>query len=79
MTNLEKYNLAYIESFNLKEINPEELCYKGIPAWDSVGHMSLIAAIEDSFDIEILPDDVMDINSYDKGKTILSENYNISF
>jgi acyl carrier protein len=44
--------------------------------WDSVGHMGLIAEIEEAFDIELEMDDVIDFSSYVKGKDILKK-YNI--
>jgi len=72
MTNIEKYNQAFMEIFDVTTSDLEGLKYKSIPAWDSVGHMSLIAAIEEAFDIEILTDDIVDLSSYEKGKEIIS-------
>ena len=66
MTNLEKYNKAFCDSFEITE----EL-------WDSVGHMSLVANLEDAFDIMMETDDIIDLSSYEKGKEILTKNYNI--
>lgn len=71
MTNLEKYNRAFIESLEIREENLEGLEYQGIAEWDSVGHMSLIASIEDVFDIMMDTDDIIDFSSYEKGKEIL--------
>ena len=51
MTNLEKYNQAFVESFGVSKDQLETLEYQGIPEWDSEGHMQLIAALEDAFDI----------------------------
>ncbi len=79
MTNLGKYNQAFIESLEVSEEQIAGLEYQGIEAWDSVGHMSLIAAIEDAFDIMMDTDDIIDLNSYEKGKEILSSNYGIEF
>ena len=47
--------------------------------WDSVGHMSLIANLEEAFDIMMEMDDIIDLSSYEKGKEILSDNYGIAF
>ena len=44
--------------------------------WDSVGHMGLMAEIEEAFDIQLEMDDVIDFGSYDKGKEILKK-YNV--
>ena len=79
MTNLEKYNQAFIESLEVTEDQLNGLQYQQIPNWDSVGHMGLIAAIEDAFDIMMDTDDILDLSSYEKGKEILAANYNIEF
>ena len=41
--------------------------------WDSVGHMTLVAALEDAFDIMIDMDDIIDLSSFEKGKEILKK------
>ena len=79
MTNLEKYNQGFIESLEVTEDQLNGLQYQQIPNWDSVGHMGLIAAIEDAFDIMMDTDDIIDLSSYEKGKEILAANYNIEF
>ena len=71
MTNLEKYNAAFCETLNVKEEQLPELKYQGVPEWDSVGHRSLVAAIEDAFDIMMEMDDIIDLSSYEKGKELL--------
>lgn len=80
MTNLEKYNEAFTTTFEITEDQLDRLQYQDIEAWDSVGHMSLIAALEDAFDIMMDTDDIIDLNSYEKGKEILSKSdYGIEF
>ncbi len=80
MNNLEKYNNAFIESFEITEEQLKGLKYQDIPAWDSVGHMGLIAALEDAFDIMMDTDDIIDLSSYEKGLEILKkEEYGIAF
>lgn len=79
MTNLEKYTQAFAEAF---EIAPEEtkgLKYQDIKAWDSVGHMGLVAKIEETFDIMMETEDIIDLSSFEKGKEILEKNYEIDF
>lgn len=73
MTNLEKYNAAFCETLNVEESQLANLKYQDIPSWDSVGHMSLVAAIEDVFDIMMETDDIIDLSSYEKGKEILKK------
>lgn len=79
MTNLEKYNQAFIETLNVAEDQLAGLKYQAVELWDSVGHMSLVAAIEDAFDIMMETDDIIDLSSYEKGMEILSKNYNVEF
>ena len=73
MTNIEKYNQAFFEVFDVTESELESLTYKGVPSWDSVGHMSLIVTLEDAFDIMIEADDIIDFSSYSKGKEMLKK------
>ena len=80
MTNLEKYNKAFTETFEITEDKLTGLKYQDIEAWDSVGHMSLIAALEDAFDIMMDTDDIIDFNSYEEGKEILAKDtYGVEF
>ncbi len=80
MSNQETYDNAFIE---VLELAPEqlgsELLYQSVESWDSVGHMSLMAALEDAFDIMMDTDDIIDFNSYDKGKELLSAHYGVEF
>ena len=79
MTNLEKYNNAFITTFEVTEEQLADLKYQDIEAWDSVGHMGLIAVLEDAFDIMMDTDDIIDLSSYEKGKEILESNYEVQF
>ena len=79
MTNLEKYNQAFIETLNVTEDQLAGLKYQAVELWDSVGHMSLVAALEDAFDIMMETDDIIDLSSYEKGMEILSKNYDVEF
>ncbi len=73
MTNLEKYNNAFTENLQISEDKLNGLQYQGVELWDSVGHMTLMAAIEDAFDIMLDTDDIVDFSSYEKGKEILKK------
>lgn len=73
MNNLEKYNKAFMESLDIEEDQLVGLAYQDVPAWDSVGHMGLISEIEDAFDIQFETDDIVDFNSYEKGKELLKK------
>jgi len=79
MNNNELYDAAFIESFSIKAEQLKGLAYQSVQLWDSVGHMSLIALLEDKFDLMMETDDIIDLSSYEKGKEILSEKYGIRF
>ena len=79
MTNLEKYTQAFAEAFEISPNETKGLKYQDIKAWDSVGHMGLVANIEDAFDIMMETEDIIDLSSYEKGKEILEKNYEIDF
>jgi hypothetical protein len=76
MNNLAKYNKAFMETLDINEDKLAGLKYQDIENWDSVGHMSLVATIEDAFEIMLDTDDIIDISSYEKGMEILRK-YNV--
>jgi len=73
MENIQIYKEVFMESFDIKEEVLDTLEYQGIETWDSVGHMVLIAALEEKFDIMIDMDDIIDFSGFQKGKTILAK------
>mgnify|MGYP003336867794 CR=1 FL=1 len=79
MTNMDKYNEAFKETFEIEEnqLN-DSLEYQSIESWDSVGHMALMAALEDEFDIMLEMDDIVDFGSYNTGIKTL-EKYGVKF
>lgn len=78
MSNLEKYVNAFKETFEIEESEMEGLEYQAIAQWDSVGHMALVANLEDAFDIMMETDDIIDFSSFEKGKEILKK-YDVEF
>lgn len=72
-SNLDIYKNAFIESFEITEDILDTLEYESIVNWDSVGHMSLIAALEDGFDIMMEMDDIIDFSSFKKGKELMKK------
>ena len=77
MTNLEKYRAAFSEALELEDAQiKDDLAFDAIPEWDSVGHMRLMAALEDTFDIMFETEDIMDFASFAVGKEILKK-YNV--
>ena len=72
MTNLEKYDKLFLESFPVSREDLPGLKYRGIRAWDSIGHMDLMSGMEETYGISISTLDVLDFSSYEKGKEILA-------
>lgn len=71
MTNLEKYTKAFLDAFDLAPDALPGLTYQAIPSWDSVGHMGLMAVLEESFGITLEIDDVIEFSSFEKGQELL--------
>ncbi len=74
MSNLEKYNQIFIETLNVSsDLLKDDFAYQAVAAWDSVGHMGLIAALEDTFQIMLETEDIIEFSSYGFGKNILKK------
>ena len=73
MDNIEKYNKAFINTLSVEEKALKDLEYNKIEAWDSIGHMSLMSELEESFKVTLETDDIIDFSSYKKGKEILKK------
>jgi acyl carrier protein len=79
MANLEKYRQTFVESLEIDESQlGADLLYQSVETWDSVGHMQLVATLEDAFDIMLDTDDIIDLSSYLAGIEILKK-YDVSF
>jgi acyl carrier protein len=77
MENIEIYKKAFTDAFEIDNGILNELEYQSIETWDSVGHMVLIAGLEEGFDIMMEMDDIIDFSSFEKGKELL-KNYDIN-
>lgn len=79
MSNEEKYLKVFTGTFGISEKAAREATYQETDEWDSVGHMMLINALEDAFDIMMDTDDIVDLSSFAKGMEILAVHYEIEF
>lgn len=74
MTNREKYVQVFVDSFS---VNPDQLdenfVYQCVPEWDSIGHMGMIASLEETFEIMMETDDIIDFGSFTKGIELLAK------
>lgn len=61
----ERLKSVFVESLGLDgDADVENLKYRDIEEWDSVGHMALVSAIEDEFDVQFDTDQVIDMSSF---------------
>ena len=74
MNNLQKYNKAFMDTFDVKEsVLGAGFSFENVDNWDSVAHMSLITAIEDAFEVMLDTDDILNFTSYEAGKTCIQK------
>lgn len=78
MNSREKYDATFVETFLVDPQKLPGLKYQDLASWDSVGHMQLMAALEEAFEIELDIDDIIDFSSYEVGKNILAK-YSVVF
>lgn len=78
MSNKEKYVQIFITSFQVNEKDLPTLKYQDVDNWDSIGHVKMIAELEETFNIMIEMEDILDLSSYLKGVDILKK-YGIEF
>lgn len=74
MTNLEKYNSVFRDVFMVEDsVINDSFDNKSVDGWDSVKQLALTTALEDSFDIMLDAEDILELSSYEKGKAILKK------
>ena len=73
MNNSKKLVEAFTGALGVNsDVVNDDLEYASINEWDSVAHMALIAELEDSFDIMLDIDEIIDMSSVAKAKEILA-------
>lgn len=68
-----KYNELFVSNLLVTENQLKGLEYQAVEGWDSLGHMNLMADLEEAFDIMLDTDDIIDFSSYEKGIEILKK------
>jgi acyl carrier protein len=69
----QKLKESFVEGLGLRpETEVENLTYRSIPEWDSLGHMQLISQIEIDFDVMLETQEVIDMSSFTKAIEILN-------
>lgn len=79
MTTLEKYNSVFASIFNVSEtILNDDFSSTSVDNWDSITQLGLVTAMEDTFDIMLDPEDILNFKAYTLGKEIVTK-YGINF
>jgi acyl carrier protein len=74
MTVRDRVFSAFKESFDLDhDTDTSKLVYQEYPAWTSIGHMILVAALESEFDTMLETDDILEMSNFDKAVSIMSK------
>ena len=69
----EKLKEVFVSALGLPDVEVESAEFKATPQWDSVGHVNLMNAIEEAFDVSLEPDDILDFKSFKTGLEILGK------
>lgn len=78
MANKEKLISVFVSALGIAAEATENAVFKETPGWDSVGHVNLMNTIEETFDVSLEPDDILDFKSFEIGKEILQK-YGLEF
>lgn len=74
MSQIDRLRRVFRSSLELADdFDVDGLTYRGIESWDSLAHMSLVAALEDEFGVMIDTEDVIDMSSFAKAREILAK------
>ncbi|MBB5827633.1 acyl carrier protein [Micromonospora carbonacea] len=61
----DRLRAVFVEALELGgEVDVENLRYREIEQWDSLGHMTLVAAIEEEFDVQLDTEQVIEMSSF---------------
>lgn len=71
MNDREKLTDVFVSTFGIHADEVPRAAFKVTKQWDSVGHVNLMSAIEETFDISLEPDDILDFRNYGIGISIL--------
>ncbi len=74
MTLEEKVFAAFKDAFDLEDgIDRASLVYREFPEWNSIGHMTLVAALETQFDAMLEANEILAMSSFDKAVEIMAK------
>ena len=74
MSTVESYSKIFKTSLNIGDDKfNKNIKYNEIEEWDSIAHMTLVAALEEEYKITLETDDIIDFSSFKKGIEILKK------
>jgi len=81
MVNIKEYSEIFKKSLNIDgTVFNKNIEYNEIDEWDSIGHMTLISALEEKYKITFETEDIIDFSSFKKEIKILKKyKINISY
>lgn len=75
MTNIEKLNNIFVETFGVGvSVLSDDFCKESVESWDSIHQLNIVTAMEETFDIMLDPEDIIALDSYQAAKEVLSKN-----
>ncbi len=70
----EELTAAFVRAFGIEAAQvTDELAYQSIAEWDSVGHMALVAELEDAFDVMLDTEEIIGMSSVAVAREILAK------
>lgn len=78
MDDTQKLDAAFVRALGLADGSDlDGVGYGKTAEWDSVGHLQLIAEIEESFGISLKAQDVVEMTDYDSVRQLLCSSYGL--
>ena len=73
----EKIEVIFKSTFELNDfkVSPSSR-FEEVPGWDSLGHMQLISALEDEFDIELGIEEIIGVDTAEKIQRLVNSKLN---
>lgn len=60
------------------DVDRSALVYNETSGWDSIGHMTIVAGLEESFNCMLDTDDILDMSSFDRAVEIMGKYINVT-
>ena len=68
----ERFDKIIMEVFEIDAVD-EAMTRENTEKWDSLLHLTLVSSIEDEFDIMLVTEDILNLNSYAEGLEIVAK------